>query len=291
MAFSVAGAGPSLAASARHGQRRRALEIGRIVALTAPSPCGAPSAGSAGLRSRGDTNRRWLPMARRRSMAADVRGVLPAAAAAQGGRSLAARAGGAPEAPGSRLRPDVVGQERAHLAARHALALLSDRLRRPRRAAARVRQPQARGIRRSRAFLYSPQLPAQLHRQLDRQVRILRQEDRDAGPRSARHRRLPIFSVEVSDAGGQEDAERLSGAWRRGAHLRFHHQPGGRPARDHRLPRDVAARAAAGAGRSWSATRTCGPTPRGAAAVLAFLGTPGDDRRSGTRSPMPPTTT
>ena len=49
-------------------------------------------------------------------------------------------------------------------------------------------------------LLHPRQLPAQLHRQLDRQAGVLRQEDRDAGARSARHRRLAVLSVEVPDA-------------------------------------------------------------------------------------------
>ena len=69
--------------------------------------------------------------------------------------------------------------------------------------------------------------------------------------------------------------------------------PRGRPARDHRLPRDVAARAAAGAGFDRGPLRGHAGRPRGGAAARA--GVPRHARRpmarSGTRSPMPPTTT
>ena len=218
----------------------------------------------------------FLPQPRRKAIDRWLRG-------REEHRKLAAR----------RLRPDVLGQERAHLAARHAVALLPDRLRHPRRPHARVRQPQARQSGDPERVLHPRQLPAQLHRQLDRQVRVLRQEDRDAGARPARHRRLPVLPVEIPDAAGQEDAERLSGAWRRGADLRFRDEPGRRPARDHRLPRDVAARAAAGAGFDRGPLRGHAGRPRAGAAARA--GVPRHARRrcarSGTRSPTPPTTT
>ncbi len=208
-------------------------------------------AGSAGAAARGDA-------------------AVAAAPAPQGNRPLGAWSGGARQAATRRLRRHVVGQERAHLAARDAVALLSAGLRSAGRRDARVRQPAPRQPGDPARVVQPRQLCARLHQHLGQQVAILFEKGPAAGARSARRRGVAVLSMEVPDAAGQADAERLPRA-RRHIDVRLHDEPGRRAAEDHRFPGRLGARAAEGAAIDAAALRGHAGRPGSRAAPHAGL--------------------
>ena len=137
--------------------------------------------------------------------------VLPARGGAGAARAPAARPRAAEEAQARRLRRRLVRQERPHLAARHAVALLPGAPRPVRAPPDRLRQPASAQPRDPEDLLHPRQLYLKDYSpHLRQQGRLRRQEGRAAGAPSGRRRGLAIPPVALPHAAEQEGAQRLS---------------------------------------------------------------------------------